>query len=38
MHINCLELLAATLAIQTFTMKQTGLSVLLKVDNTTAVA
>ena len=38
MHINCLELLAATLAIQTFAKNRTGLSVLLRIDNTTAVA
>ena len=37
-HINCLELLAATLALKTFTKKRTRLSVLLKIDNTTAVA
>ncbi len=38
LHINCLELLAATLALKSFTKGQTGLSVLLKMDNTTAVA
>ena len=38
MHINCLELLAATLAVETFTKDRTGLSVLLRIDNTTAVA
>ncbi len=38
LHINCLELLAATLALKTFTKGQTDLSVLLKMDNTTAVA
>ena len=38
MDINCLELLAATLAVQTFTKDRTGLSVLLRIDNTTAVA
>ena len=37
-HINCLELLAATLALKTFVKNQTGVSVLLKIDNTTAVA
>ena len=37
-HINCLEMLAATLALKTFTKKKTGLSMLLKIDNTTAVA
>jgi hypothetical protein len=35
MHINCLELLAATLAIQTFTKGRTQISVLLRIDNTT---
>ncbi len=34
LHINCVELLAATLALKTFTKGQTGLSVLLKMDNT----
>ena len=38
MHINCLELLAATLAIPTFTKGRTQISVLLRIDNTTAVA
>ena len=37
-HINCLELMAATLAIQTFAKSKTGISVLLRIDNTTAVA
>ena len=37
-HINCLELLAATLALKTFAKNETRLSVLLKIDNTTAVA
>ena len=37
-HINCLELLAATLALRTFVKNKKGLSVLLKIDNTTAVA
>ena len=37
-HINCLELLAATLAVQTFAKNCTGLSLLLRIDNTTAVA
>ena len=37
-HINCLELLAATLALKTFAKKKTGLSVLLRIDNMTAVA
>ena len=38
MHINCLELLAATMAVQSFTKSKTKLSVLLRVDNTTTVA
>ena len=37
-HINCLELLAATLALKTFVKHKTGISVLMKIDNTTAVA
>ena len=37
-HINCLELLAVTLVIQTFTKGKSGIAVLLKMDNTTAVA
>jgi len=37
-HINCLELLAATLAVQTFAKNKTGLSILLRIDNTTIVA
>ena len=38
MHINCLELLAATLAVKTFLKNKTRMSVLLRLDNTTAVA
>ena len=38
MHINCLELLAATLVVQTFLKHKTRLSVLLRLDNTSAVA
>ena len=38
MHINCLELLAATLAVQTFLKNKTRMSVLLRLDSTTAVA
>ncbi len=38
MHINCLELLAATLAVQTFTKNLEKVSVLMRIDNTTAVA
>jgi hypothetical protein len=37
LHINCLELLAATLALKTFVKGQMTLSVLLKIDKTTAV-
>ena len=37
-HINCLELMAVTFAIQTFAKSRTGISVLLRIDNTTAVA
>ena len=37
-HINCLELLAATLALKTFVKNTKGLLVLLKIDNTTAAA
>ena len=38
LHINCLELLAATLAIQSFAKEKSGITILLKIDNTTAVA
>jgi len=38
MHINRLELLAATLAVKTFLKDRTGTSVLLQLDNQTAVA
>ena len=38
MHINCLELLAATLAARTFLKHNRRISVLLRMDNTTAVA
>ena len=38
LHINCLELLAATLAVQTFAKNRLGISILLRIDNTTAVA
>ena len=37
-HINCLELLAATLTLKTFTKNERDLSVWLRIDNTTAVA
>ena len=37
-HINCLELIAATLALKTFAKNKTGLSVLMRIDNTTVVA
>ena len=38
MHINCLELLAATLAVKAFMKDCLGSAVLLQMDNTTAVA
>ena len=38
LHINCLELLAATLAVQTFAKDRSGISIPLRIDNTTAVA
>ncbi|XP_065890962.1 uncharacterized protein [Dysidea avara] len=38
MHINCLELLAATLAVKTFLKGHSEMSVLLQLDNQTAVA
>ena len=34
MHINCLELLAATLATRTFAKSKTAISILLRIDNT----
>ena len=37
LHINSLELLAATLAIRTFAKERSGIIILLKLDNTTAV-
>ena len=37
MHINCLELLAATLAIQTFAKKQEDILIHLKMDSTSAL-
>ena len=37
-HINCRELLAVTLALKTFVKSRRGMSVLLKIDNMTAVA
>ena len=36
MHINCLELLATTLGVQTFLKHKSMLSVLLRLDNTSA--
>ena len=36
--INCLELLAATLAVQSFAKDKCKISILLRIDNTTAVA
>ena len=38
LHINCLELPAAFLALQTFAKERSGIAVLLRIDNTTAVA
>ena len=38
MHINCLKLLAATLAVITFAKAKTAMSILLRIDNPTAVA
>lgn len=38
MHINCLELLAATLAVKSFAKDKSRVSILLRIDNTTAVA
>ena len=37
-HINCLELLAVTLAVQSFAKDKCKISILLRIDNTTAVA
>ena len=37
-HINCLELLAVTLAVKSFAKHRTRISILLRIDNTTAVA
>ena len=38
LHINCLELTAATLAVQAFAKDRSGISILLQLDNQTAVA
>ena len=38
LHINCLELLAATLAVQTFAKEKSGILILLQLDNSTVVA
>ena len=38
MHINCLELLAATLAVESFAKHKSRISILLRIDNTTVVA
>lgn len=38
MHINCLELLAATLIVKAFAKNKSRISILLRIDNTTAVA
>ena len=37
MHINCLELLAATQAVKSFAKHKSRISILLRIDNTTAV-
>ena len=37
-HINCLELLVTTLALKSFVNDQTGIVVLLQLDNQTVVA
>lgn len=38
LHINCLELLAAELALNTFIKSHHGISLLLQLDNSTTVA
>ena len=38
MHINCLEMLAATLAVQSFWKNQAGASVWLQLDNQMTIA
>jgi len=38
LHINCLKLLAVTLAVQTFAKGRLSISILLRIDNKTAVA
>ena len=38
MHINCLELTAAFLAVQAFAKDRSRISILLQLDNQTAVA
>ena len=38
LHINCPELLEATLVVQTFAKERSGITIFLKLDNTTAVA
>ena len=38
MHIHCLELSAATLAVQAFAKDRSGISILLQLDNQTVVA
>ena len=37
LHINCLELLATTLAVQSYAKEKTSISILLQLDNSTAV-
>ena len=38
LHINCLELLAATLAVKCFARDKEDIMILLRMDNTTAIA
>jgi len=38
LHINCLELLAATLAVKTFAKDKANMLILLKMDNTSAIS
>ena len=38
LHLHCLELLAATLATKTFAKDKTRVTILLRLDNTSAVA
>ena len=38
LHINCLELLAVTLAVKCFARDKENIMILLRIDNTTAIA